>query len=71
MAFAIRVWLTLCCFRPASYPGYMDANISSEPLRSYYGKSLDLLKLIKLKHDPKDFFDNPLGVPPASFGFPF
>lgn len=49
----------------------MDANISSEPLRSYYGKSLDLLKLIKLKHDPKDFFDNPLGVPPASFGFPF
>ncbi|KFG86746.1 hypothetical protein MANI_023527 [Metarhizium anisopliae] len=50
---------------PASYAGYMDASISTDPLPSYYGHNADRLKLIKAKYDHADFFDNPLGISPG------
>lgn len=50
---------------PASYAGYMDASISTDPLPSYYGHNADRLKLIKAKYDRADIFDNPLGISPG------
>ncbi|KHN94318.1 FAD linked oxidase domain protein [Metarhizium album ARSEF 1941] len=50
---------------PASYAGYMDADISTDPLQSYYGRNVNRLQLIKAKYDPSNFFDNPLGVVPG------
>ncbi|KAF4509474.1 hypothetical protein G6O67_003647 [Ophiocordyceps sinensis] len=47
---------------PASYPGYMDAGISTDPLPSYYGHNVRRLSGIKRKYDPSNFFDNPMGI---------
>ncbi|PHH85201.1 hypothetical protein CDD83_759 [Cordyceps sp. RAO-2017] len=47
---------------PASYPGYMDAGISTSPLESYYGHNVPRLSTIKHKYDPSGFFDNPLSI---------
>ncbi|KJZ78756.1 hypothetical protein HIM_02147 [Hirsutella minnesotensis 3608] len=46
----------------ASYAGYMDADISTAPMPSYYGQNVQRLSTIKQKYDPSDFFDNPLSI---------
>ena len=51
-------------FRPASYAGYIDSKISTDPLESYYGDSLNKLKEIKTKYDPDNFFSNPSAITP-------
>lgn len=53
---------------PASYSGYMDASISTDPLSSYYGDNVDRLSGIKRKYDSQDFFKNPLAIHPAPWG---
>lgn len=53
-------------FSPASYAGYMDSNISVDPLMSYYGGNVCRLADIKRKYDPDDFFTNPQAIGPAS-----
>jgi hypothetical protein len=51
------------CNREASYAGYADANISTNPLTSYYGGNVCRLISVKKAYDPKNFFTNPLAVP--------
>ncbi|KAI0398139.1 hypothetical protein F5Y17DRAFT_412460 [Xylariaceae sp. FL0594] len=51
---------------PASYTGYADDTISTNPLTSYYGDNVCKLISIKRKWDPNDFFTNPLSVPPRA-----
>ncbi|PLB49864.1 FAD-binding domain-containing protein [Aspergillus steynii IBT 23096] len=48
---------------PASYSGYMDADISADPLVSYYGDNVCRLISIKQKYDPEEFFTNPFSIP--------
>ncbi|KAI6782828.1 FAD-binding-domain-containing protein [Emericellopsis cladophorae] len=48
---------------PASYSGYMDADISTEPLTSYYGDSVCRLIEVKKAYDPDEFFTNPFSIP--------
>lgn len=48
---------------PASYSGYMDADISTDPLISYYGDNICRLVGIKQKYDPDEFFTNPFSIP--------
>ncbi|KAI1812322.1 hypothetical protein GGS20DRAFT_591750 [Poronia punctata] len=50
---------------PASYTGYVDDTISTNPLTSYFGDNICKLISIKQKWDPNDFFTNPLSVPPT------
>lgn len=47
----------------ASYSGYLDADISTDPLTSYYGGNVCKLVSVKRKYDPEDFFTNPLTIP--------
>ncbi|KAJ6440488.1 ubiquitin-conjugating enzyme [Purpureocillium lavendulum] len=47
---------------PASYAGYMDANISTDALQSYYGPNVARLSAVKRKYDRSAFFDNPLSI---------
>ncbi|KAL2001857.1 hypothetical protein VTN02DRAFT_1122 [Thermoascus thermophilus] len=49
---------------PASYAGYMDAGISTNPLESYYGSNVCRLVDIKKTYDPENFFTNPDAIPP-------
>ena len=51
--------------RPASYPGYMDSNISVDPLRAYYGDNVCKLVDVKKKFDPDNFFTNPDAIQPT------
>ncbi|KAA8649457.1 hypothetical protein EYZ11_007756 [Aspergillus tanneri] len=48
---------------PASYSGYMDEDISTNPLTSYYGDSVCRLIGVKQKYDPDEFFRNPFSIP--------
>ncbi|KAJ6780945.1 hypothetical protein PWT90_05372 [Aphanocladium album] len=48
---------------PASYSGYTDSDISTEPLTSYYGDNVCKLIQVKKKYDPKAFFTNPFAIP--------
>jgi len=54
-------------FRPkvgnASYAGYVDADISINPLTAFYGNNICRLIKIKQKYDPNNFFRNPFSVP--------
>ncbi|KIW22453.1 uncharacterized protein PV07_12337 [Cladophialophora immunda] len=54
-------------FRPkvgnASYAGYVDADISINPLTAFYGNNTCRLISIKQKYDPNNFFRNPFSVP--------
>jgi FAD/FMN-containing dehydrogenase len=47
----------------ASYSGYTDNDISTEPLTSYYGDSVCKLIQVKKAYDPKEFFTNPFSIP--------
>lgn len=51
---------------PASYAGYMDSNISVDPLVSYYGGNICRLADVKRTYDPDNFFTNPQAIRPAS-----
>ena len=51
--------------RPASYAGYMDSNISVDPLQSYYGGNICRLVDVKKAYDPDNFFTNPQAIPPT------
>ncbi|KAL2869029.1 FAD-binding oxidoreductase [Aspergillus lucknowensis] len=46
----------------ASYSGYVDADISTDPLESYYGDNVAELVAVKKKYDPEEFFTNPLAI---------
>ncbi|KIX08902.1 uncharacterized protein Z518_03559 [Rhinocladiella mackenziei CBS 650.93] len=54
-------------FRPkvghASYSGYIDADISVNPLTAYYGDNICRLIKAKKLYDPGNFFRNPFSVP--------
>ncbi|KAJ3579188.1 hypothetical protein NPX13_g1385 [Xylaria arbuscula] len=50
----------------ASYTGYADDTISTDPLTSYYGDNICRLISIKKRWDLEDFFSNPLSVPPTA-----
>lgn len=52
--------------RPASYSGYMDKDISTNPYESYYGSNVCRLVQIKRAYDPGNFFTNPDAIPPTS-----
>lgn len=56
--------LTLC--RGASYAGYADANITTNPYTSYYGDNVCKLVDIKKRYDPTNFFSNPFSIPPTA-----
>ncbi|KAJ3499817.1 hypothetical protein NLG97_g20 [Lecanicillium saksenae] len=49
----------------ASYSGYTDSNISTDPLTSYYGDNVCKLIKVKKTYDPKAFFTNPFAIPAA------
>ena len=51
--------------RPASYAGYVDSNISVDPLLSYYGGNICRLVDVKKKYDPENFFTNPQAIQPT------
>ncbi|KAJ9635852.1 hypothetical protein H2199_008205 [Coniosporium tulheliwenetii] len=51
---------------PASYPGFMDADISVNPLTAYYGSNVCRLVGIKSKYDPGNVFTNPSAIPPKA-----
>jgi len=50
----------------ASYSGYMDANISTNPYESYFGGNVCKLVGIKKKYDPDNFFTNPFAITPVA-----
>ncbi|ETI20208.1 hypothetical protein G647_08242 [Cladophialophora carrionii CBS 160.54] len=54
-------------FRPrvgnASYAGYVDIDITVNPLTAFYGNNTCRLIDIKQKYDPNNFFRNPFSVP--------
>ncbi|GAD98565.1 hypothetical protein ANI_1_1546094 [Paecilomyces variotii No. 5] len=50
---------------PASYSGYMDKGISTNPFESYYGSNVCRLVQIKKTYDPNNFFTNPDAIPPT------
>lgn len=49
--------------RVASYAGYMDSNITVDPLQSYYGDNVCRLVNVKKAYDPENFFANPQSIP--------
>jgi FAD binding domain/Berberine and berberine like len=49
--------------RNASYSGYIDADLSVNPLTSYYGENICRLIKVKNMYDPGNFFKNPFSVP--------
>lgn len=57
--------MTKDLIREASYTGYADDTISTDPSISYYGDNICRLISIKKQWDPEDFFSNPLSVPPT------
>ena len=52
--------------RNATYAGYIDAHISTNPWSSYYGSNVCKLVTIKKQYDPTGFFSNPFTVPPMT-----
>lgn len=42
----------------------MDADISTNPLESYFGSNVCRLVDIKKTYDPENFFTNPDAIPP-------
>ncbi|KFY10368.1 hypothetical protein V492_05054 [Pseudogymnoascus sp. VKM F-4246] len=50
----------------ASYSGYMDAKISTNPYASYFGGNVCKLVGIKKKYDPQNFFTNPFAITPTT-----
>lgn len=51
--------------RPASYGGYADSSISTNPFQSYFGANVCRLIGIKKAYDPTNFFTNPNAIPPT------
>jgi hypothetical protein len=50
--------------RTASYAGYSDGSLKSNPYTAYYGKNVCNLVQVKKKYDPTNFFRNPQSIPP-------
>jgi len=50
----------------ASYSGYMDAKIPTNPYESYFGDNVCKLVGIKKKYDPDNFFTNPFAITPVA-----
>ncbi|MCJ1250088.1 hypothetical protein MMC30_007314 [Trapelia coarctata] len=50
----------------ATYAGYIDAHISTNPWTSYYGSNVCKLVSIKKRYDPTSFFSNPFTIPPTA-----
>ncbi|KAF4633952.1 hypothetical protein G7Y89_g4163 [Cudoniella acicularis] len=49
----------------ASYAGYTDAAIKSNPYTAYYGSNVCSLVEVKKRYDPLNFFRNPFSIPPT------
>ncbi|EPE28137.1 FAD-binding protein [Glarea lozoyensis ATCC 20868] len=49
----------------ASYTGYADSKISSNPFKSYFGDNVCRLVRVKRAYDPTNVFTNPLAIPPS------
>ncbi|KIW74253.1 hypothetical protein Z517_12193 [Fonsecaea pedrosoi CBS 271.37] len=47
----------------ASYSGYVDVDISINPLTAFYGNNTCRLISIKKRYDPSNFFRNPFSIP--------
>ncbi|BCS24871.1 uncharacterized protein APUU_41315S [Aspergillus puulaauensis] len=52
----------------ASYSGYVDGKISTDPLTSYYGDNVCKLVSVKKRYDPEEFFTNPASIPVSEEG---
>lgn len=52
----------------ASYSGYVDGKISTDPLTSYYGDNVCKLAEVKKAYDPEEFFTNPVSIPASEEG---
>lgn len=50
----------------ASYAGYMDAHINSNPYEAYWGDNVCRLSSVKKQYDPTNFFSNPFSIPPTT-----
>ncbi|KAE8152726.1 hypothetical protein BDV25DRAFT_137531 [Aspergillus avenaceus] len=51
---------------PASYAGYVDAKIQTDPHYAYWGQNVDRLAQVKGAYDPKDVFSNPFSIRPKA-----
>ncbi|KAF2742518.1 Glucooligosaccharide oxidase [Sporormia fimetaria CBS 119925] len=49
----------------ASYAGYIDTDISVNPLKAYYGNNVCRLIKARKQYDPTNVFSNPFSVPPT------
>jgi hypothetical protein len=49
-------------YSSASYAGYTDALIQSNPYTAYYGKNVCSLVKVREQYDPTNFFSNPQSV---------
>ncbi|MCJ1269577.1 hypothetical protein MMC22_009469 [Lobaria immixta] len=50
----------------ASYAGYVDADISTNPYTSYWGDNVCKLSSVKKRYDPTNLFSNPFSIPPTT-----
>ncbi|KAB8228830.1 hypothetical protein ETB97_010410 [Aspergillus alliaceus] len=56
--------LMLARLGSASYAGYIDAKIKTDPHYAYWGKNVDRLAEVKAAYDSKDLFSNPFSIRP-------
>ena len=63
----VRDALQLALNSTASYLNYIDVDVSTNPMESYYGGNLKWLRSVKQRYDPNNFFGiTSLSIPPAS-----